>query len=93
MIQFPVKLAFAITSHTIQGQTIQSPTKLALDLNSILEDAQAYVMLSRVQQLEQIFILKSLDESKIRTSNIALHRMKIISLNENQLGRNLPRML
>ena len=64
VIQFPVKLAFAITSHKIQGQTIPSPTKVVLDLNSIFEDAQAYVMLSRVQQLEQIFILKSLDESK-----------------------------
>ena len=86
VIQFPVKLAFAITSHKIQGQTIPSPTKVVLHLNSVFEDAQAYVMLSRVQQLEQIFILNSLDETKIRTSSIALQelqRMKVISLNEN----------
>ena len=86
VIQFPVKLAFAITSHKIQGQTIPSPTKVVLDLNSIFEDAQAHVMLSRVQQLEQIYILNSLDESKIRTSRIGLqelHRLKLISLNEN----------
>ena len=57
VIQFPVTLAFAITAHKIQGQTIPSPTKVVLDLNSIFEDAQAHVMLSRVQQLEQICIL------------------------------------
>ena len=85
VIQFPVKLAFAITSHKIQGQTIPSPIKVALDLNSIFEDAQAHVMLSRVQQLEQIFILNSLDESKIRTSQIGLRelqRLQQMSINE-----------
>jgi hypothetical protein len=47
---------------------------------------ECLVMLSRVQQLEQIFILDSLNETKIRTSSIALQelqRMKVISLNEN----------
>ena len=86
VIQFPVKLAFAITSHKIQGQTIPQPTKVALDLNSVFEDAQAHVMLSRVQCLDQVYIVKSLDASKIRTSSIGLAelgRLKAISLNEN----------
>ena len=86
VIQFPLKLAFAITSHKIQGQTIPSPTKVVLDLNSIFEDAQAHVMLSRVQQLDQIYIMDSLDEGKIRTSPIGLrelHRLKENSINEN----------
>ena len=86
VIQFPIKLAFAITSHKIQGQTIPSPTKVVLDLNSIFEDAQAHVMLSRVQQLDQIYILDSLDETKIRTSPIGLrelYRLQNISINEN----------
>ena len=85
-IQFPVTLSFAITSHKIQGQTIPSPTKVVLGLDSVFEDAQAYVMLSRVQQLDQIFILDSLDQSKLRTSQTALrelHRLKGVSLNEN----------
>ena len=57
-----------------------------MDINSVFDDAQAYVMLSRVQQIEQVFILGELDESKIRTSRIALqelHRMKLVSLNSN----------
>ena len=46
IIQFPLKLAFAKTSHKIQGQTIHSLAKDVLDLNSIFVDAQAHVMLS-----------------------------------------------
>merc|ERR1711954_261522 len=86
VIQFPIKLAFAITSHKIQGQTILSPAKVVLDLNSVFEDAQAHVMLSRVQCLDQVYIRKNLDESKIRTSQIGLaelERLKRISFNEN----------
>ena len=86
VIQFPVKLAFAITSHKIQGQTIPWPMTVVLDLNSIFEDAQAHVMLSRVQRLQQVYILESLDDSKIRTSYIGLkelERLKTISINEN----------
>ena len=43
-------------------------------------------MLSRVQQLDQIYIIDSLDESKIKVSQTALkelNRLKEISLNEN----------
>ena len=43
-----------------------------LDINSIFEDAQAHVMLSRVQQISQVYILNKLDESKVRTSKIGL---------------------
>ena len=85
-IQFPVKLAYAITSHKIQGQTIPAPTKVVLDIDTIFEDAQAHVMLSRVQQLSQVYILNKFEESKIRTSKIGLEeteRLSSISLNIN----------
>ena len=65
VIQFPVKLAFAITSHKIQGQTVPSPMTVALDTESIFKDAQAHVMLSRVQQMDQVFIVDKVNESKI----------------------------
>ena len=86
VIQFPIKLAFAITSHKIQGQTIPWPIKVVLDIDSVFEDAQAHVMLSRVQQINQIYILNQLDGSKIRTSQIGLaetERLAKISLNAN----------
>ena len=86
VIQFPVKLAHAITAHKIQGNTIVHPSTVLLDLMSVFEPAQAYVMLSRVQCIEQVFIYKKLPEKKIRTSAIALEelqRLKNISMNEN----------
>ena len=86
-------MAFAITSHKIQGQTIPWPIKVALDLNSIFEDAQAHVMLSRAQQISQIYILNRLDEGKIRTSKIGLaetERLAAISVNANHsFDRNI----
>jgi hypothetical protein len=60
--------------------------KVVLDIDSVFEDAQAHVMLSRVQQILQIYILNQLDESKIRTSRIGLEeteRLAKISMNAN----------
>ena len=58
--QFPLRLAFAATVHKFQGQTVHKPMSLVVDLMSIKEPAQAYVMLSRVQELNQLFILEKL---------------------------------
>ena len=91
VIQFPVRLAHAITAHKIQGNTIVYPSTVLLDLTSVFEAAQAYVMLSRVQCIEQIFIYKNLPEEKIRTSAIGLDelkRLKTISMNENPTDWN-----
>ena len=68
VIQFPLKVAHAITAHKIQGQTIPKPLKVALDISSIFDDAQAHVMLSRVEEFQQVYILESLPKEKIRAS-------------------------
>ena len=84
--QFPVKLAHAITAHKIQGQTLPKPMKVAFDLKSVFEEAQGYVMLSRVQELNQVFIIEEFDASKLYPSKKALKeldRMNKISFNEN----------
>ena len=88
VIQFPIKIAHAITAHKIQGQTVPKPLKVALDISSIFEDAQAHVMLSRVEKFEQIFILDSLPEEKIRASPkalVELDKMNRRSFNENPI--------
>ena len=86
LVQFPLKLAHAITAHKIQGQTIPKPLKIALDIDSIFEEAQGYVMLSRVQALEQVYIINKCDQKKLYPSQKdlkELERMDKISINKN----------
>ena len=86
LVQFPIKLAHAITAHKIQGQTIPKLLKVAIDINSIFEEAQGHVMLSRVQELLQVYIIDKFDHRKLRASPKAikeLDRMNRVSINEN----------
>ena len=89
-LQFPIKLAFAATAHKVQGQTIKKPNSLVIDLRHVREAAQAYVILSRVQALSQLFILESLCEKKIIASLKAideLERMNGISEEQKQVSK------
>ena len=86
LIQFPVSLAHAVTAHKVQGQSIQHPLTVVMDINSTFEPAQSYVMLSRIQRLEQLYILNALQPAKLKISRIALkelERLQSISENEN----------
>ena len=86
VIQFPVRLSYAMTAHKIQGKTIPSPTSVAMDIKTVFEPAQAYVMLSRVQSIEQLFIVGELPPEKIYTKKAAedeLKRLENISVNRN----------
>ena len=86
LIQFPLVLAWAVTGHKIQGQSIKSPQKIAVDLKSVFEAAQAYVMLSRVQKLEQLFLVDELPVNKIYANLKAMNeieRLIKISVNNN----------
>ena len=79
-------MAYAVTVNKIQGQTIEKPWKCAFDLTTVFEGAQAYVMLSRVKELEQIFILNELPEKKMYPIPKALNEMKRleeVSINNN----------
>ena len=62
--QFPLILCFASTTHKIQGATILAPRKVAIDLTSVFGPNQAYVMLGRIQCMEQLYLIKSLPEKK-----------------------------
>ena len=63
--QFPLKLSFACTSHKIQGSTIVEPNKVIIDLESVKQAAEGYVMMSRPQCLHQVYILGKFQSSKI----------------------------
>ena len=86
LIQFPLVLAWAVTVHKFQGQTVKAPQKVVVDLKSVFEAAQAYVMASRVQELEQLYILEELPKDKIYANQAALaeiERLVQVSKNKN----------
>ena len=84
VIQYPLRLAFAATAHKFQGQTVQKPMCLVVDLMTVREPSQAYVMLSRVQEIDQVFIVEKLPADKLKPSIVALkevNRLKEIPSN------------
>ena len=72
LIQFPIRLAHAVTAHKTQGQTIHQPKTSSLDLDSVFEAAQGYVMLGRNQALSQVYISGRFDPNKVYASSEAL---------------------
>ena len=60
--------------------------KIAVDIESVFEAAQAYVMLSRVESLDQLYILGRLPENKLYTSRKALAELE--DMIERSINRN-----
>lgn len=60
--QIPLKLCFSISTHKIQGQTLDAAI---IDLNGAFEAGQHYVALSRVRKLEHMSVVP-FSESKVR---------------------------
>ena len=78
VFQFPLKLAWAITAHKCQGQTIKPPANLVADINSVFEAGQAYVVLGRVQNIQQLHLL-NFKESKLSINANSLNEAEKIS--------------
>ena len=86
VIQFPLYLCFAATCHGFQGQTVYKPNTVVCDFRTVFQAAQAYVMLSRVETINQLFILGSPPPEKFYASPDALEeldRLKRVSINQN----------
>ena len=78
-------LAWAVTAHKIQGQSVKKPQKVVIDLRSVFDAAQAYVMLSRVQEIEQLYILEELVPEKIYANHAALEEIeRLVSVSKNK---------
>ena len=72
--------------HRFQGQTVAQPNKIVGDLRSVFQAAQAYVMLSRVQSIQQLLIVGELPAKKLYADQKALNevkRLEAVSLNNN----------
>ena len=86
LIQFPLVVAFAVTSHKFQGCTIKQPSKAVMDLKNVFTGGQAYVMLSRVQNVQQLYLLTDIWKKKWYCDKKALKenkRLEEISINNN----------
>ena len=68
LLQFPLRLAWAITGHKVQGQTFPAGTKVIVNWDKPLQPGLAYVMLSRSKRMEDIAIKGVFDEKQIRCS-------------------------
>ena len=86
VIQYPLKLAYAVTAHKIQGQSIPKPLKVALDICGTFQAAQAYVMFSRVEDISQVVIMDRFSENNIKTDHQALEEME--KMNNRSLNNN-----
>lgn len=53
--QFPLRLAWALTVHKVQGLTLD---RICVDVGSLWEKGQLYVALSRVRRLQDLHVLR-----------------------------------
>jgi hypothetical protein len=67
--QFPLRLAYAITSHRAQGLTISGAVVMSID-RSVFECGQAYSMLSRIRHPSQL-LLREFHAECIRAHPVA----------------------
>ena len=54
IIQFPLKLAWASTAHSMQGVTVKKGSKVVVHFHKKFKPGMAYVMLSRLVQLSYL---------------------------------------
>ena len=90
VIQFPLQLGFAMTIHKIQGATVPPPKSITSDFSKIFDSSQVYTVLSRIKQLDQLFLINDVYKHKIYTSRKALKALKELenkAINSNCIGR------
>jgi ATP-dependent DNA helicase PIF1 len=74
-LQIPLILAYALTSHKVQGLTLKTAV---CDIGDCFCEAQVYVVLSRVQHLKGLY-LKTFDKRKIKVNKTMLDYLKQFS--------------
>ena len=84
-IKIPI-LVLIIFLKIFQTKKVLTPQSIVINIEKVKDDNQVYVMTSRAQKLEQLFILDDLYLKKWKTSSSALQELK--RLEENSLNAN-----
>ena len=90
IIQFAFRLGWASTAHKLQGTTIKKGEKFVVHGHKKMPSGMGYVMLSRVSQIEDLYISKTFEFDKALTSAASsrfekeeLDKRSIVSLEQS----------
>lgn len=86
----PLKLAWAITVHKSQGQTLDSAI---IDLSKCFTPGLGYVAISRVHSLDDIILQGSLPDAALKLNPDALKADRIIRKRSKEARGNLDAMI
>jgi len=79
IVQFPLKLAWAATAHKMQGSTIPPGSNLVIHGHKHMPSSMAYVMMSRVSDINNLFIDEEFQCNKIQTDKLAMQENNKLS--------------
>ena len=88
-LQFPVRLAWAMTMHRVQGQTVKKPNKILVSMRNIFAPAMAYVALSRIENINQLILLDDVFPEQIYSNDEVLDELDKLEKKSKKAGSAL----